>query len=55
MARKEELKELRMRQRRALIVDFDLEKASVFEVSVPKYIWVKFSKILLLCVTDKIV
>ncbi|KAL3995011.1 putative zinc finger motif C2HC5-type family protein [Acanthocheilonema viteae] len=31
MARKEELKELRMRQRRALIVDFDLEKASVSE------------------------
>ncbi|CAG9533720.1 unnamed protein product [Cercopithifilaria johnstoni] len=31
MARKEELKELRVRQRRALILDFDLEKASVSE------------------------
>lgn len=33
MARKEELKELRARQKRALIVDFDFEKAAVFEVS----------------------
>uniref|UniRef100_A0A0R3RWU5 Zf-C2HC5 domain-containing protein n=1 Tax=Elaeophora elaphi TaxID=1147741 RepID=A0A0R3RWU5_9BILA len=31
IARKEELKELRAKQRRALIVDFDLEKADVFE------------------------
>ncbi|EJD75696.1 activating signal cointegrator 1 [Loa loa] len=29
--RKEELKELRMRQRRALVMDFDLEETSVFE------------------------
>ncbi|VDO21886.1 Uncharacterized protein BM_BM6758 [Brugia malayi] len=32
MARKEELKELRIRQRRAFTVDFDLEKTSVYEV-----------------------
>uniref|UniRef100_A0A915PZI0 Zinc finger C2HC5-type domain-containing protein n=1 Tax=Setaria digitata TaxID=48799 RepID=A0A915PZI0_9BILA len=32
MARKEELKELRARQQRALVVDFDFEKANVSEV-----------------------
>lgn len=39
MTRKEDLKELRTRQRRALIVDFDLEKVRAQEVSVPKYIF----------------